>query len=138
MNEAQFNKWLVHAWFSAPKTMSQRIETSTSSGVPDIYLVHQGFSVWIESKILTPRGQALLRPYQQAWHYRHGVAGGKTLILGYDTENDVVHVWIPQKTQFKPSGPYLATTSESNYVFPRSASYQSKFLDLIQQLSLRM
>lgn len=135
MNEAQFSKWMIDNWLSGPQTMAQRIETSTASGVPDIYVVHRGFSAWLETKVVLPRGSALLRPYQRAWHHKHSLAGGVTLIVGYWELHDMVLVWLPDKTEFRVAGKYLKTATEPHFSFTRSSSSRLGFLDLIYRLN---
>ena len=49
MREGEFRKWLIkNKSYGAVMTP---IETSTATGVPDIYTCYQGHSQWIECKI---------------------------------------------------------------------------------------
>lgn len=135
MNEAQFSKWMIDSWLSGPQTMAQRIETSTASGVPDIYMVHQGYPAWLETKIVTPRNSVLVRPYQRAWAHKHSLAGGVSLIVAYREDHDLVLVWMTNKTEFEPSGKYLAIKTEAHFSFTRNSSSRLAFLDLIKRLN---
>lgn len=46
---------------------TQRIETSTGNGVPDVYGCSMGISYWLELKVWTPTVGILLRKEQWAW-----------------------------------------------------------------------
>lgn len=46
-----------------PECALYRLETSTLRGIPDVYLVHQGFACWIELKVWSGN-RILLRPEQ--------------------------------------------------------------------------
>lgn len=68
----------------------QRIESSTASGIPDIYLQCPRGTYWIESKageIRTSDGSRIVRRAnhlsneQINWHLRHLRAGGNSLVL---------------------------------------------------------
>lgn len=63
--EKQFYEWILgnFPWFF------QRIETSTASGVPDIWACHKGHSIWIETKA-EPLSSVKLRSFQFAWIVR--------------------------------------------------------------------
>ena len=54
----------------------QRIETTTGLGIPDIYAVIDGKSLWIESKI-GPR----IRIEQFMWHILHNRRGGLSYVV---------------------------------------------------------
>tara|TARA_R110000796_G_scaffold12284_1_gene40712 strand:- start:3224 stop:3562 length:339 start_codon:yes stop_codon:yes gene_type:complete len=48
--------------------------------MPDVYMIWDGFPVWIELKVIT--GNAVkLSPQQVAWHGAHSHAGGLSFIL---------------------------------------------------------
>jgi len=53
MNEANFSRRLVHALRSLGFYV-QRIENSITSGMPDIYAILDGGTVWVECKV-TPK-----------------------------------------------------------------------------------
>lgn len=47
--------------------MVQRIETSTSPGVPDVFGCFRGKSYWMELKVWQPGAGVLIRKEQYAW-----------------------------------------------------------------------
>jgi hypothetical protein len=67
----------------------QRIETTTGSGVPDINVVYAGVEMWIETKVQTPAGHVLLRPFQWAWINKRFRSGGVGYVIAqkYDSKN---------------------------------------------------
>jgi hypothetical protein len=62
MTEAVFNSYLRKK-FTEHGAFVQRIETSTSRGVPDIALLYKGQTYWFECKVNYP----ILRPEQYVW-----------------------------------------------------------------------
>ncbi len=59
--------------------MLQRIETSTASGVPDVYFSVNGFNCWLETKTLDYE----VTSQQVNWSTAHGKTGGKTYLITY-------------------------------------------------------
>lgn len=60
-----------------PNFYWQRIESTTSSGIPDLNGIHNGIEFWVELKIGIPR----LRPAQVAWHTKAKAQGRRVFIL---------------------------------------------------------
>jgi hypothetical protein len=77
--ETKFNLWIAQKLFFDAHV--QRIETSTGSGVPDMNICWYGIEFWAESKVETPGGNILLRPFQWAWMKKRQNAGGKVILL---------------------------------------------------------
>jgi hypothetical protein len=67
-NEAAFSTWVRTLAYKYTKSLLlfQRIETTTSSGVPDVLMVTENKTLLIELKYETTK----LRPMQYAWHKR--------------------------------------------------------------------
>jgi hypothetical protein len=67
-NEQEFNKWLKTRFYEAfgRKVIIQRIETTTSNGIPDILAILSDKIILIESKFETGK----LRPEQAAFQIR--------------------------------------------------------------------
>ena len=57
-----------------------RIESNTINGIPDVYYICEGKSVWIELKSNEVKNLGLSK-YQINWHLDHQVHGGKSFIL---------------------------------------------------------
>lgn len=71
-------------WYSISDVMpgfTQRIETSTSPGVPDVYCCFRGLGFWIELKVWTPGVGILIRKEQYAWANKHSKSQGKWFLL---------------------------------------------------------
>jgi hypothetical protein len=67
-NEAAFSTWVRTLAYKYTKSLLlfQRIETTTSSGVPDVLMITEHKTILIELKYETTK----LRPMQYAWHKR--------------------------------------------------------------------
>jgi hypothetical protein len=90
----------------------QRIETSTGSGVPDINVVHNGNEFWIETKVQTPAGHVLLRPYQWSWLNRRKRAGGWGYVIAQSHENPrEILFWGFHNVCIVQHGEYLRVTT---------------------------
>ena len=77
-NEAGFRRWLISV---APKdALIQSIETSTGSGVPDIFLCIKGSLCWVELKD-AEGGQCYMRVSQWLWMRRLLKAGGTGFLM---------------------------------------------------------
>lgn len=62
---------------------ASRIESPTSPGIPDVYVMSHGRGAWLELKIR--RGRRLkVRDSQVAWHLAHAAAGGRSYFLVRD------------------------------------------------------
>jgi hypothetical protein len=67
-NEAAFSTWvrtLAHK-YTESSVAFQRIETTTSNGVPDVLMITKKKILLLELKYATTK----LRPMQKAWHTR--------------------------------------------------------------------
>lgn len=67
-NEAAFSQWLTKQIkaLTKNKAICQRIETVTSNGVPDLTVILEDTTLFIETKFETTK----LRPEQNAWAYK--------------------------------------------------------------------
>jgi len=86
MKESDFSKFLIGR---LPGHL-QRIETSVSSGVPDLNWCNEGLEAWLELKV-TRAGRTRLRPLQYSWGMRRTVAGGRVVVVSRQA-NDTLHV----------------------------------------------
>ena len=57
-----------------------RLENRVSVGMPDLYIVWESISFWIELKVIKSN-KVNLSPQQIAWHTSHSHAGGLSFIL---------------------------------------------------------
>lgn len=68
-NEAAFSTWvktISSKYVPQSSLLFQRIETTTSSGVPDVLMITKNKTLLLELKYETTN----LRPMQKAWHKR--------------------------------------------------------------------
>lgn len=70
--ESKFSQWLIDKVLN--QGHAQRIETTTTSGVPDINYATIDGECWIETKIAVG-WRVNLRPYQWAWICRRRIYG---------------------------------------------------------------
>ncbi|MGI9297777.1 MAG: hypothetical protein ACR2QC_07755 [Gammaproteobacteria bacterium] len=86
--------------------MWSKIETGLSTtGVPDLYGIDHGVSIWIECKIVAGRRlRHPLRPLQAFWHREYWLSGGRSLVVASERHNggprlgppvDRIHIWTP-------------------------------------------
>ena len=57
-----------------------RIESNTINGIPDVYFIREGQSIWVELKSNEVKNLGLSK-YQINWHIDHQIHGGKSFIL---------------------------------------------------------
>ena len=57
-----------------------RIESNTINGIPDVYYICEGKSIWVELKSNEVKNLGLSK-YQINWHIDHQIHGGKSFIL---------------------------------------------------------
>ena len=75
MSEANFRKWLKQN--KPAGAVMTSIETSTRTGVPDLFTCHRGIMKWIECKYLpNSKNEIKLRATQYIWLKNLILAGG--------------------------------------------------------------
>ena len=57
-----------------------RIESNTINGIPDVYYICEGKSIWVELKSNEVKNLGLSK-YQINWHIDHQIHGGASFIL---------------------------------------------------------
>ena len=57
-----------------------RLESWAMPGVPDVYGIHDGISVFVELKV-TRSNKINLSPFQKNWLYNHYLQGGRSFIM---------------------------------------------------------
>ena len=57
-----------------------RIESNTINGIPDVYYICEGKSIWVELKSNEVKDLGLSK-YQINWHIHHQIHGGHCFIL---------------------------------------------------------
>jgi len=76
-----------------PYCFIQRIESATTSGIPDLWLAHRTFSCWVELKMVLSSG-VLLRKEQYAWAMKLSAKTPEDVrILALDKKERVINLW---------------------------------------------
>lgn len=132
MNETAFSQDLMRRFFTGPDTHAQRLEVTSGSGVPDISVCIQGVEVWVETKVFTPRGSVLLRPFQRAWMHRRCKAGGRCFVLAFMENSGLVYIWRYKDIEVEQQGDYLSIISKFTAVFPLTPENKTKLLELLK------
>ncbi len=89
-NEAEFRRWMVS---NAPKSaLIQTIETSTGTGIPDLFLCNQGCPCWIELKDAEGM-QCYMRTSQWLWMRRLVKAGGVGFLIIRRKSKKIIDVY---------------------------------------------
>ena len=73
-------------------TFTQRIENRAGSGVPDVYLVLDGQSLFLELKV-GKVSQFAPRPSQLAWNASHSLSGGLSAFLLRDASTSCLFLF---------------------------------------------
>lgn len=98
--EATFKKWIIQN--ASKDWMFQTIETSTGSGVPDIFMCVNGCQAWIETKA-TDSNKCYMRISQWRWFYRLCTRGGFGLLIIKREKTRQADVYIARDlTQLNP------------------------------------
>lgn len=116
-SEAKFNSW-IQGLFPHPADC-RRIETTTESGMPDLNVCMHGIEIWIESKVVYPKG-ILIRKEQWAWGVRRSNAGGTTYLLAWDEQDDMVLGWRLEGLTVHPSGDMKTLVVQNRAEFKHS------------------
>ena len=110
--ESEFRAWVckkIHAmgWFV------QTIETTTKSGVPDLYAVthnnasSKSVAFWLELKVGCSK-TPLIRKEQRVWGKLHKDKGGRSYFLYYNYGTGKLHVYANPVEEVAMCGKYLA------------------------------
>ena len=108
----------------------QRIENRHGGGVPDLYGIRDGVSIWLELKCFK-QNSINITPTQISWNYNHFQENGKNYFLVKHTEQKTLKLYDGDKgRELKESGfrvpcivkidfnqtfPLLGTSKKENY-----------------------
>ncbi len=81
----------------------QRIECTTTPGIPDINLIVNGDEWWMEVKALRAGSGIHLRKEQYAWMARRTAVGGRCVVLNRDNQGWQMWVVSPGKDVVLPA-----------------------------------
>lgn len=118
MSEKEFKKWLT---MNAPKDwMLQTIETSTGTGVPDLFFCVHGYQGWIELKSSSHNSKCYIRISQWRWLCKLVSRGGFALLLIKREKLKKVDVYLARDlVKYKELGADLPQLLKgSDIVFP--------------------
>ena len=70
----------------------QRIENRHGGGVPDLYGIRDGVSIWLELKCIN-KNAINISPLQISWNYNHFQENGKNYYIVRDTRSKVIKLY---------------------------------------------
>ena len=76
-----------------------RIESNTINGIPDVYYICEGKSIWVELKSNEVKDLAGLSKYQTNWHVDHQLHGGKSYILQETSREGLLKLYRVRETR---------------------------------------
>ena len=79
-DEDRFRTYLLDRYKQQPGCRAMRIESTTSPGVPDVFVAWQGDSYWLELKVARAYS-VRFEPSQLAWHRRYRRTGCRAFVL---------------------------------------------------------
>lgn len=133
-NEAGFRRWLVK---QAPKnSLIQTIETSTGTGVPDVFYCYEGRPCWIELKD-TEGAQCYMRTSQWLWFRKYILAGG-TGFLMIRRKNKTIDVYDVQRLLIAASienikGEHMIFKEDNEPLFTHKLGTLDKIFEELKQ-----
>ena len=69
-----------------------RIETFGTAGIPDIYGIRDGVSIWLELKCIN-KNSINISPLQISWNYNHFQENGKNYYIVRDTRSKIIKLY---------------------------------------------
>ena len=89
-------------WQKVKKALSEsfltRIESSTINGIPDVYYICEGKSIWVELKSNEVKDLGLSK-YQVNWPLDHQLHGGKSFILQETVKQGLLKLFRVRETR---------------------------------------
>lgn len=124
MSEVELYRWMsgrfVGQW--------SRIENAVGSGIPDVCVLYNKQTFWIELKV---GKHALLRPAQRVWHLHAALQGVnvRVVLLHPDGITLSIHADTPRLYEF--DGKYWRITSVPSLVADRHIRWASQIHDVL-------
>ena len=69
-----------------------RIENRHGGGIPDLYGIRDGVSIWLELKCIN-KNSINISPLQISWNYNHFQQNGKNYYIVRDTRSKVIKLY---------------------------------------------
>ena len=69
-----------------------RIENRHGGGIPDIYGIRDGASIWLELKCIN-KNSINISPLQISWNYNHFQENGKNYYIVRDTRSKIIKLY---------------------------------------------
>jgi len=69
-----------------------RIENRHGGGIPDIYGIRDGVSIWLELKCIN-KNSINISPLQISWNYNHFQENGKNYYIVRDTRSKIIKLY---------------------------------------------
>jgi hypothetical protein len=119
-----------------------RIENRHGGGIPDIYGIRDGVSIWLELKCIN-KNSINISPLQISWNYNHFLENGKNYYIVRDTRSKVIKLYdgdkgrelhrdgfrVPCNMELRP--PYNWNILHDYLFLPPSGDWQHEFNDFL-------
>ena len=69
-----------------------RIENRHGGGIPDLYGIRDGVSIWLELKCIN-KNSINISPLQISWNYKHFQENGKNYYIVRDTRSKIIKLY---------------------------------------------
>jgi hypothetical protein len=116
VKESEFKAFVVRR-LRAAGFYVQAIETYTTNGVPDLFvLAPDKRAIWIELKVSDK--PPLLRKEQRLWHQQYAEAGGKSLVMKLDPITNNILTWLGSNIEIRRSTKYLEIINPPHVEMP--------------------
>ena len=87
--ESNFGRQIMK---NIPNAQWTRIENRHGGGIPDLYGIKGGVSIWLELKCIR-QNSINLSPLQISWNYNHFQENGKNYYIVRDTRSKVIKLY---------------------------------------------
>jgi len=89
-----------------------RIENRHGGGIPDLYGIRDGVSIWLELKCIN-KNSINISPLQISWNYNHFQQNGKNYYIVRDTRSKIIKLYDGDKgRELKENGFRVPCTVE--------------------------
>jgi len=125
---------LVYDWLARnlpPECHCQRIECTTTPGIPDISLMAGGIEWWMEVKALRVGSGMKIRKEQYAWMARRSAVGGHCVVFNRD--NTGWQLW-----EIRPGKDNIQPSSAGHVMIQRSPDFVGTSGDLVYTALLHL
>ena len=106
-----------------------RLESWAMPGVPDVFGIQDGISIFVELKV-TKSNSLGLSPFQMSWHYNHILNGGRSFIMLQHLSQRLLCV-VPCFHIHSPSSIALDSSPQYSVKLPASPAEWAAVVDFL-------